>query len=503
MDRRHFIAGLVSTGAIASLPGRAAGAAGPAIDVVERFGFSPDGRTDNYDAFHRWGAYANSVRGGNYVFPPGTYYVGRHRTKSLARRDPSTVINPMLLDCDGLTISGRGARIRLSGKFHRSARRGADGQQLGRNMALFMPFELHLCRNVAIRGFEIDGGVREMTRDAEVSETYAALIALNGCSNVTLEDLDLHHCQTDGVYLAASMLNGRRPGIACRDVVLNRVRSHNNARGGLGVIQVYGLTCTDCAFDQNGEGLGRYAPHAPRFGVDVEPDYWRPADVDIKTGNIEFRRCSFIDNGSAVLAAYPERFRGYLRVIDCRSSNRGGAPYHIIVNWPGALIEGGSHDTGAGALWASWNGEKGGDLIIRDCEIRTSGLYGLFHSFPGNIVRVEGVKLVGTHRAPGTHGVVLGIQGDPGAGRRNSVRRCDVFVPAARKSRDHVYDYEVRFQHTISEDNLFRTDLTGAGGEHFCTDYSVGATARRDRYQGAFRPSHNSTHDNRLPFSKG
>lgn len=507
MERRHFIR-LLGGSMLAAGPLRAAAQASraPAVDVVETFGFVGDGRTDNYDAFRRWIAHVNRARGGNYVFPRGTYFVRQHRVQGLSRRPD---FNPVIDRCDGLVISGEGARIRLNGSFHRGARKGADGVAVGRNLATFIPFAIHRSRNVLIRGFEIDGGVRDMSRDDSVTEVYAALVALHGCTDAVLEDLDLHHCQTDGVYVTSSELGGR-PGTACRNITLRRVNSHNNARGGLGVIQVLGLLAEDCAFDGNGEGLGRYKAHAPRFGVDIEPDYKRRDQVDVLTGNIEFRRCRFMDNTSAFLAGYRDRYQGYLRLIDCRSSNRTGGEHHMIVSWDGALVEGGVHDAGTGAVSLSWQGQRGSDVTVRNAEFRTSGLYGVMHAAPGNAVALEGVRITGSQRAAGSHGSVLLLQADPGGGRRNRMRGCDIFVPAARKSRAHAYDYEVTLNHTVSEDNLFRTDLPAAGGQHFCTNYGAGSIARRDRYRGtapgpadSFRPGHNSRHDTRQPYSKG
>jgi hypothetical protein len=497
MNRREVMAGLLSTAALASSAGAAAVAAAAqsdagAIDVQQMFGFVGDGRTDNYDAFLRWIAHVNRAGGGSYVFPAGTYFVRRYRTGK-----PGGAVLTPIEGCDGLAISGYGARILLNGNFHRAAR----------EMGTFMPFQLSRCRNVAIRGFEMDGGVRGMGRNAAVTEAYAHLIALQGCVNVTLEDLDLHHSQTDAITLTSANDPVRKTGRACRNITLRKVKCNNNARGGLSVIQALGVSCTDCQFNQSGTGLGRYQGHAPMFGTTIEPDYL-PPQVDVRSGDLEFRNCEFSDNSTAVSGVYRERVQGYLRLIDCRSSNRKNATYHFTLNWPGALIQGGVHDGGGGTFWLSWAGATGGDLIVRDCELRTSAPYGIFHAHAGNLVRMENVKIVGTHREAADHGWVLAIQGDPGGGRRNLVRNCQVFIPAARKRRLPNFDYEVSFYHTSSEGNSFRTDLPAAGGQHFCTQYGPGASASRDLYRGAspgpqdsFRPGHNSPHDTRQPYS--
>jgi hypothetical protein len=472
------------------------------IDVVSRFGFVGDGRTDNTGAFYRWANSVNRAGGGHYVFPAGRYFVSQYRRGGTSNPEP-----PIIRDCANLTIAGAGAIVELNGGFHRSGRLDVTGRPLGLETGTFMPFVFRRCRGVRITGFEIDGGVRSMTRDPSVIEVYSYLIALHGCRDVELSDLNLHHSQTDAILLYEDGKTAMRPGVACRDIKLSRVRCTHNARGGLAPIQVYGLNCTDCSFNGNWFGLGSYTGHAPGFGVDVEPDYWRPDEIDTKTGNIEFRRCEFADNASAVLAAYSHTYRGYLRLIDCRSSNRNGKPYHMILNWPGAVIEGGLHDAGEGTIYASWEGQ-GGNLTIRDCQINTSGPYGLFHAHSGNSVQVERVRLMGTHRGPSTAGWVLSLQGDPGAGRRNLLRNCEVFVPRARKSSDFPYDYEVSLHHTASQGNLFQTDLPAAGGAHFCVEYGPNTTARADHYLGtalgradSFRPGHMSDFDTRELYS--
>lgn len=513
MHRRDFVTGLLCSAAALPLGAvafrAAAQPAGEAVNVVERFGLVGDGRTDNYDAFHRWADHVNRVRGGHYVFPPGTYFVRRTRNKHHNDRDPREIINPQIDRADGLTITGYGAKIRLNGAFHRSARKAPGGEHVGRHAAIFMPFEIHRSRNVTIKGFDMDGGVRDMTRDPEVAETYAALVALEGCTEVLLEDLDLHHCQTDGVYLTSSFKDtfvGGRPSVTNRNVTLRNVKSHDNARGGLGIFQAYGLLAEDCAFYNNGRP-GKYLPHAPGYGVDVEPDYVKP-HVDALTGNIEFRRCQFSGNVSAFLGGWRDRIQGYLRLIDCRSSNALGGEYHMSLGGgEECLVEGGVHDAGKGVIATSWSEQVGANVILRNCEIRTSGLYGISHYWDGNLTRLENVKVVGTHTGPGTHGEMVLFRANPGGGRRNLIRNCEFFIPAARKSREHPYDYEIALYHTDSEANLFRTDLPATGGQHFAVGYE-GGRARGDRFRGtapgpqdSIRPGHNSSHDTRLPFT--
>ncbi|MDP8993369.1 MAG: right-handed parallel beta-helix repeat-containing protein [Pseudomonadota bacterium] len=510
LNRRRFVGGLLGTTAVGGMlakPLRAISSlqldSRPPTDVVEAFGFVGDGRTDNYRAFHRWVAHANRAGGGHYVFPAGTYYVERYRSLPMPQSERQNAQPAPIVGCDGLTITGYGAKIVLNGNFHRRA-----GQEV--LDVTFLPFEFKRCRNVRIAGFEMDGGVRGMTRDPAANEVYAHLISLLGCSNVTLQDLDLHHSQTDAVYLYEEGFNvAGRAGIACRNVTMQNVHCHNNARGGLAAFHVLGLLCTDCSFNENGHGLGRYRSHAPGYGVDVEPDHFEPHAIDTRTGDLEFRRCTFNDNVSAFLAAYLPRYQGYLRIVDCSSSSRFGYQHHMIIAWRGALVQGGVHDAGNASIWTCWQVDRGGDFTIRDCEIRSSALYGVHHAFPGNRLTLERVKITGTHRRAAGHGFVLAIHGDPGGGQRNSLQDCEIFVPAARHLRADSYDYEVSLHHTHSESNLFATNLPAIGGRHFAVEYGPGTVVRGDRFRGtapgpadSFRPAHNAAHDTRARFSR-
>jgi hypothetical protein len=513
IDRRRVVQALGGAALLAPLGGAAmAVIAEAAVNVVEKFGFVPDGRTDNYEAFQRLAMTASRQGGGNFHFPPGTYYVARYRTTDHRRRDPALVFNAEYLRCDGLALSGPGAKIRLNGKFHRSAKAGRDGLAEGVYTAAFIPFDIRHCRNVRISGFDIDGGVLSMTRDPDITEAYSPLIALNASTRVTLADLTLHHSQSDAIMLSDDLIvagSGAGRGTACRDVKLERVRCHNNARGALAPLQVLGLSATDCAFNSSAYGTGKYGRHAPGFGVDVEPDRFKPDEVDTMTGDLQFVRCEFMDNFSAFLAAYTRKYQGYLRLIDCRSTNRNNAPNHMIIGWDGALIQGGVHDSGDGTVWTAWTDERPGDLTIRDAEFRSSGHFGIFHTNDGSRLTMERVKIIGTHRKA-EFGSFPAIEAKPSGGRKNIVRGCEIFIPAARKDRTNLYDLEASFNHATCENNLFRTDLPAAGGQHFAVQYGPGTVVRGDRFRGtapgpadSFRPKLFSTHDTRGPYSGG
>lgn len=505
MNRRAFLTRAAAVSALATLPRPANGFAlqgQAAIDVVERFGFVPDGDTDNYEAFHRLADYATQTGGGRYIFPRGTYYVARRRSVDQLIRNRQYVQNAEYLETDGLHISGYGATIRLNGRVRRA------------NVldSTFMPFEIRRSRNVTIEGFEIDGGATQMSRPIEVAEGYAHLVALNGCSNVLLKDLDLHHSQVDAVLLSDDFLmTGRLPGIACRNIRLQNVKCRNNARGGLAALQVLGLSVVDSEFSGNGFPGDSYTYHPPGFGVDIEPDRANPGvNIDVKTGNLEFLRCAFNDNRSAVLAAYAPSYQGYCRFIDCTSRNAHNEANHMILTWPGEgmLIQGGEHDAGAGCIWLAWQA-TGSKVRLKDMTIRSSHIHGLLLAHPGNLAEVEDCEIIGTHTGPEDgHFVFFGQ--DPGGGRRNVFRNNRIFIPAARKNRSQPHDYEPNFSNTNLEGNEYRTDLARPG-EYFVRLFNAETcTVRNERFRGAFpgtrdtfRPLASEAHDTQLPYSAG
>lgn len=519
MERRDFLGGILCATALAGFAPACARAAPPpppadATDVTRAFGFVGDGRTDNYEAFHRWADHVNRNGGGSYVFPPGTYYVARYRTAPLGTRDRRHVINSDIFGANGLTIHGYGARIVLNGRFHRTGRKGPiarDGLAQGEHMAVFMPFDIRRSRNVRISGLEIDGGVLGMSRDLDVGEAYAHLIAINACTDVVLEDLDLHHGQSDAIFLGDDfVMSGKLPGQACRNVSLRNVKCRNNARGGLAPLQVHGLKAVDCEFNGGGFPGGNYHWHAPGFGVDIEPDHGMEGEnIDIRTGNLEFVRCNFYDNFSAILACYTSSFRGYCRFIDCNTRNRGNGPNHIIATWPGEgiFIEGGDHDAGEGRIWVSWQGQSGAKTTLRNMRIRSADDFGILHGFGGNLAVIENCTITGTHTKPGGgHFIFFGQV--PGGGRRNVFRGNKVFLPAARKDRGKAWDLEPNFAHTDLSDNEYTTDLR-TPGQHFARGYDETCTVRNERFRGAFPGPHDTfrpiasgeAHDTRRPYS--
>jgi hypothetical protein len=264
---------------------------------VKQFGAKGDGVTDDYVAMQAAATYVCGKPGSTLTYPSGVYYIGRYSI--IAGPKANGVKNIRYVGCNGVTITGYGAKIDVFGAFRRAADyvSGADAISYSNGIT---PFQIINSSNFTIKGFELDGNVDRMTRDPKVAEGDNAGILTTNCRNYTLQDLNVHHFHTDGIKLGGASLT------ADREATVVNVTAANNARQGLSIIQVYGATITGSVFRDTGR-TGAYGVHDPGAGVDVEPNRTTP-EVDIRTGMITFNNCRFEENlGSQFVSIWPNR----------------------------------------------------------------------------------------------------------------------------------------------------------------------------------------------------
>ena len=273
---------------------RAHAAEGPSISIT-KFGAKGDGRADDYGPLQAAAEYLCRAPGTTLIFPPGTYRIAQYRI--LGGSHGKRVRNIRYIGCKGVTISGYGATIDVFGTFHRSADFRYRGH-LGSHAVAVTPFEMIDSSDFRIEGFELNGNADKMTRDPAVAEGDNAGILTTKCRNYTIEDVHVHHFQTDGIKLGGNSV------IADRAAVLRNVTAENNGRLGLAIIQLRTAVILDSAFSNNGR-TGKYGFHDPAAGVDVEPNRTVP-DVDVKTGSITFSSCHFEENvGAQFVSIWP------------------------------------------------------------------------------------------------------------------------------------------------------------------------------------------------------
>ena len=272
--------------------------AGAATAVtVKDFGARGDGLTDDYAALQAAAKYICSVPGGTLVFPAGTYYIGQY--KIAGGRMKNSVTNIRYSGCRNVTISGYGAKIDVFGAFARRADY-VTGTSLASYSIGVTPFEMVNSSDFIIAGFEIDGNVDRMVRDAGVDEDDNAGIFTSSCRHYILRDLNIHHFHTDGIRLGGNAV------VADQIANLYNIILSNNARQGLSIIQLRTAVVLQCSFLRNGR-TGAYGFHDPAAGADVEPFRTIP-NVDMKTGDITFDHCTFEDNlNYQFVSSWPSR----------------------------------------------------------------------------------------------------------------------------------------------------------------------------------------------------
>jgi hypothetical protein len=282
---------------------------------VNDFGAIGDGVADDYVAMKAAAVYLCAHPGSALVYPAGTYRVGVYRVDSSGGKEGGTngVTSVVYDGCRDVTISGFGAKIDVKGDFNRAVDPAtvSDGFAQSKENGV-IPFAMKNSVNFVIEGFELDGNVDLMTRDTmyagepiEVAEGNNGGIVTTNSQDYMLRDLYIHHFHTDGLWLGANSV------LADQRATVQRVKSYNNARQGLSIIQVNGASITESEFSNTGRTGGSYGWHLPGAGADVEPNRAGPPNgqEDLWTTNIVFDRVRFEENlGEAqFICDWPER----------------------------------------------------------------------------------------------------------------------------------------------------------------------------------------------------
>ncbi len=419
---------------------------------VKDFGAMGDGVTDDYPALRAAYEAVNAEGGGTLLYPPGTYLIDQYRT-----RDNGVALS--LTGCDGLLVEGYGAKIEVKGSFHRPA--DLSPTESGYNSVIVLQFIN--CKNFAVRGFELNGNVQDMTRDEAIIEGPSHGIVTNQCTDYTIEDIYVHHFAGDGVYI------GDSSAISDRNGHITRVTSKFNARDGISLIAARGILVRDSVFENNGWQRGEYPPHNPCSGVNVESS--QSLSLDVKTGDITFEDCVFKDNRlSQVQAASIRKENITFRrcVID-----RGISDYVNTVNF--AVLNGIIEDSTLNVrqIVPSWESHAGTVTTIRNNVIR-SDYRGItdYVSASDRTVLIEGNQFIGTYTAPTNEQMPL-IRNTGTIFRNNSI-----FIPKEAKL-PSVTAQKISVVTLVqaSSGNTYYTDYVTTTNAHFFTDYAGTAPA--------------------------
>lgn len=428
---------------------------------VRWFGVRNDG-TDCYLELKALADALSDMESAVVHFPPGTYRIDQYRITD--GPDKNGIGNIVFDGCRGVKLIGYGAVIDVKGNFHRAADRlNPKNGKWYSNSESVVPFDLVDCHRFTIEGFEINGNVDKMTRDDEVVEGPSyGILTRSGCTEYTLRNLNIHHFAADGICLGAAS------PVANKNVTLTGVRSTNNARNALSLIQVRGGTFIDCDFSQSGRTGPKYKAHAPAAGCDVEPEH---DVIDVLTGALTFINCNFENNvGSQFASAGGPRVQSIVLDSVTITAGEDSLQYAVILAVQRGTIRDSIIDTKAGTVRPTWiqgHSATGTRTTIRDCEIRSSGA-GLLSSESQQPVTITGCTFTGTQTAP-FKSYLPYIRNPNAIFTDNSV-----FLPKEAYAPKGGGQYASLVEVRSAANNVYRTDLvpTEGGNEHFSVSYT-------------------------------
>ena len=192
-----------------------------------------------------------------------------------------------------MSILGQGAKIDVKGDLKRTADYQDSGNIWHSYRNAVIPFDMSASTRFRIDGFEVNGNVDQMTRDANVVEEGGYGIRTVQCQKFVFSNLYLHHLHCDGIYVAGYHSGSIQAPDA--NAYFYNVTSTNNARQGLTVIRLRGGLFIACNFSNTGRTGGAYGNHAPSAGVDVEPPSVA-SPAPLLAGDLLFTLCSFEEN---------------------------------------------------------------------------------------------------------------------------------------------------------------------------------------------------------------
>jgi hypothetical protein len=342
---------------LVNLPLQTSALASSAIINVKAFGAKGDGITDDYGALLNAISTLNRNGSGTLFFPKGNYLLNVHHTKGSELKDI------IIENCKNVVVQGQDAIITLNGKFNRTADYKRKSYYYSYASAI-IPLTFKNCYNVTVKNLEINGNVNLMRRDKHVAESGGHLIRFLSTSNVLMENVFVHHGQTDGIYINRK----------CKDFKFLNVRSTNNARQGMSIIELEKGVFNSCEFSFNGVTNGSYAGHLPKAGVDIEPT----AATGQVVKDVSFFNCKFEGNAGAQFITSQPKTTSNIRIDKSIFDAKGSSSkYQLILSSRMLSIVNCSINLGNGDLYPLWKKFSGSSTRIEDSKI-TGSSKGIF-----------------------------------------------------------------------------------------------------------------------------
>ncbi len=307
----------------------------PGIDITT-FGAVADGKTDNYNAFVAAAAYASSHDNTTINFPAGTFYIAKYRS---IKNDPIQDIN--WANCKGLKLIGvAGTKISVNGNFFRPFDYSVGTAKKSYTSGL-SPFYFFHCNDLEIRNMEITGNVQSTTRapgiddnNPSVTESNNILLRFEMCNNVVVDNMYLHHAESDGIMVSGDRINNVWTNST--NFTMTNVKSFNNGRLGMSAGGLSGGYFKNCEFKNNGFTDGAYGHNDPAAGVDIEPGEFHNVD------NIKFEGCAFENSYGNNFACTAPNTTSNITLLKCSvvTVTETSKPQGITILAKNTLIDG-------------------------------------------------------------------------------------------------------------------------------------------------------------------
>lgn len=258
-------------------------------NVKRDFGAIGNGIADDYSALKKAALYASQNPGTKLLFPPGHYFINRKQTKSFKTQKIDN--EHIYYYLNGNKIGGCRAKISVKGDFHRAVAL-KRGEYHYSDTSQIVPFFFVDSKNFVLQGFELNGNVDKMTRDDPLLEEWGDGVITVNSSDYEIRNMYIHHFSRDGLLLGIGFPTY---SFADKNAKVTDVISSNNARQGMSIGQLRGGHFLRCTFQFTGQTGGKYLPHYPQAGVDIEPEFSVNSSprTESNTGDLVFDQCKF------------------------------------------------------------------------------------------------------------------------------------------------------------------------------------------------------------------
>lgn len=368
----------------------------PGYIAPEMFGMKGDGATDDYTQWKALIAWVNAQGGGIINFRAGAVYlIDRHIVSG------NGVTTPAFSTCNGLTLNGNGCIIRSGGGFNRAV---TSTQSLS-------CLTFSNSSNIRVANFELDGSSNTITKSGGVTEGSSYGLAFTGCEGVSVENIYTHNNCTDGLYFDDSSAPVNNPLKVCKRVSARNVKSYQNARQGMSIVQLRGGTFENCEFSFTGTDPV-YGAHAPQAGVDIEPGRTPlttpPNQTDMYTGEITFISCRFFSNAGTEFSCTEQGKADAVTCINCQfitDRSIGTGAYNVACDIKGMAFIDCYMDSGQRGHFFSNATNTVATLVVTGCTIR--GDQDVVRTLFNAPTVITGCRIFGTSTDPINNGLIF------------------------------------------------------------------------------------------------